>query len=145
MFVRYALVSVLALSIDNGCYWLIGAHWGYALPLAAAMAYGCGAVVHYLLSRHWVFVQGWMHRHRIRELLAFVGTALLGTGLTYAVVLGFQIAGYEGWKMPKAFAVGVSFVAVYCCRKFWVFAPPVDGSAVEPVGDWMVKKEKSYS
>ena len=122
MLPRYFLASVLALAIDYGIYLLILRFGGnVSPPLAAAPAYIAGAVVHYCVSRHFVFPQGWLHRHRLREFALFLSSGLLGALLTSGVVWAVSSIPGSGIHWPKIAAIGVSFVATYLIRKYLVF------------------------
>ena len=118
---RYVLASCIALACDYGVLlWLVH---GLAQPAtrAGAISYGLGVLVHYLLSRAFVFAPGWLNRRRPVELTGFVMTGLVGMALTVAVLE----AGTRVLALPvsasKAVAVGLSFILTYLLRQRLVF------------------------
>jgi len=126
MLPRYFLASVVALAVDYSLYLLLLRLVGGLSPaLAAAPAYVAGAVVHYFMSRRFVFPAGWLHRHQLREFALFLLSGLFGAVLTSGVVwLVSQVPG-AGIHLPKIAAIAVSFAATYAVRKYLVFRTAV--------------------
>ena len=122
MLPRYFLVSVIALAVDYGLYLTLLWGWSGLSPAqAAAPAYIAGGLVHYVMSRRFVFPEGWLHRRRLEELSLFVLSGLFGAALTSAVVWAVSTIPGAGVHWPKIAAVAVSFVATYAIRKYLVF------------------------
>lgn len=117
---RYLGVSVVALGADMGAFVLLLRLGAPAAP-ASALAYGLGVGLHWWLCARVVFdaadgAARWMQK------LLFVGSALVGLGLTVAIVgLGAR-AGFDP-RLAKIAAVGVSFIATWLLRSLVVFKP----------------------
>ena len=127
-FVRYILASVGALAVDMGSFL---AFLSLAVPAAAASAlgYGLGIVAHWLLSSRAVFgdsvASGGLQRTKQKAL--FVGSAMIGLGLTIAIVGLADLAGTDP-RLAKLAAIVVSFAATWILRKRIVFrSVPVVG------------------
>jgi putative flippase GtrA len=88
---------------------------------AAAPAYIAGAVVHYFMSRRFVFPAGWLHSRQLEELFLFILSGLFGLGLTSGVVWAVSAIPGAGVHWPKVAAIAVSFAATYAVRKYLVF------------------------
>ena len=118
---RYLGASLLALVVDMGGF-LVLLRLGVGPAAAAALAYGLGVVAHWFVSAHAVFVgavaQG---AGRLRQQALFVGSALVGLGVTAGVVAMGTAAGADP-RLAKLAAVGVSFAATYLLRARVVFA-----------------------
>lgn len=117
---RYFAASLIALGADTALFLLLarlGIH-----PAAASMAgYSLGIAVHWLISANIVFPEKVRHGAALtRQRLLFVASALLGLGLTVAVV-ALATALSAPPLIAKIFAVGISFVAVYAVRKWGIF------------------------
>jgi len=117
---RYLLASVVSLAFDVALFmvlvaFLVDPGW------ASAAGYSAGIVVHWLISSSFVF-PGKTRAGAALQLqrLGFIGTAVLGLGITVSIVSGLTSAGVLP-VMAKAAAVGVSFFAVYLTRKYGVF------------------------
>lgn len=119
---RYVIASAGALGVDFGTYLALLALGLYA-PVAAAMSYSLGIAAHWLMSSRAVFVgdvaEGGMARARQKAL--FVGSALVGLGLTTSIVWGGEIAGLDP-RLGKLVAIGASFVVTWVLRSQVVFA-----------------------
>lgn len=128
MFGRYLLASVAALVVDVGALALAVHALAWSADVAAGVGYSTGAILHYWLSRRFVFAVGWLDRARWAEFAAFVASGLCGLAVTVGVVhllaerLGAPVAA------AKAAAVLVSFVAVYLLRVVLVFRPSTTSS-----------------
>ncbi|MET0251256.1 MAG: GtrA family protein, partial [Novosphingobium sp.] len=119
--VRYLLASIGALAVDSGCFFalLVG---GCPAIAAAAAGYALGVVVHWLLSSRTVFAEtaapGGAARHRQKAL--FAGSALIGLGLTAAIVGVATALGLEP-RLGKVVAIAASFAATWLMRERIVF------------------------
>lgn len=128
----YLAVSVIALCIDFGVYWLLLGVFSKAF-VPAALGYACGLVVHYLLASRLVFKARMQGHGIVAETPTFAkyaGTGLAGLAMTAAIV-GFatDILGWSAFT-AKALATGCAFVAVYLMRRYAVFAAPAETAAV---------------
>ena len=122
-FLRYLAASVGALAVDFGSF-LAFLSLGLAAAASSALGYAFGIVAHWLLSSRTVFVgdvaaQG---AERTRQKALFVGSALVGLGLTTAIVGAGDIAGFDP-RVAKLGAIGVSFLATWLMRSQIVFRP----------------------
>lgn len=127
-FLRYVLASVGALAVDVGCFLGLMAG-GIAAAPASAVGYSLGILAHWLMSSRAVFhdsvADGGIARTRQKAL--FVISALIGLGLTTAIV------GFGDWsgidpRLAKGVAIVVSFIVTWLIRSRIVFRSP-DASA----------------
>jgi len=89
--------------------------------IASAIGYSIGIVVHWMVSRNFVFIGKKREGTKLQlQRALFAGSALLGLGLTIVIVQLLSDAG-TGPIFAKLCAVIVSFVAVYATRKWGVF------------------------
>lgn len=118
MLARYLLASVSALATDMIVF--LGLSHGGASPMMAALGgYCAGLIVHWIISVRFVFDTG--HGATQGQLLGFVATALLGLGITMAIVGSLSAAGVAP-AVAKLLSVPISFFTVYAARKYGVFA-----------------------
>ncbi|WHO38782.1 GtrA family protein [Sphingobium sp. AP49] len=118
MFARYLLASIIALASDMLLF-LALSHGGAAPALAAFGGYATGLVVHWLISSRFVFDTGSGPTHAQR--LGFVLSALVGLGITMAMVGGLSALGMAP-ATAKLLSIPVSFLSVYAIRKYGIFA-----------------------
>lgn len=119
-FWRYFVVSAVSLGVDYASLFALVAA-GLREWTGAALAYCGGAVVHYVLSRRFVFSRGWLHARPVGEFGAFAASGLLGLAITAGVVfLASEVADLP-LAIGKTFAVGASFFSVYLVRRAFVF------------------------
>ena len=120
-FVRYVIASVGALAVDVGTF-LALLSLGMAAAPASAIGYSLGILAHWLMSSRAVFqdnvAAGGMARTRQKAL--FVISALVGLGLTTAIV---GLAAWAGGdpRIAKLAAIIVSFTATWLIRAKIVF------------------------
>lgn len=117
---RYLGVSVAALGADMGAFVLL-LHMNMPPAAASVPAYGLGVGLHWWLCARVVFeaAEGaarWMQK------VLFAGSALVGLGLTAAIVGIGARAGFDP-RMAKIAAVGISFIATWLLRSLVVFKP----------------------
>ncbi|MDF8333038.1 GtrA family protein [Novosphingobium cyanobacteriorum] len=119
--VRYILASVGALAVDMGAFLALLAA-GMPAMAASAIGYSCGIVAHWLLSSRKVFADQVATRGaaRTRQKAMFVISALIGLGLTTAIVGAATLAGVDP-RVAKLVAIVASFVATWLLRKRVVF------------------------
>jgi putative flippase GtrA len=119
--VRYLLASVGALAVDMACFLALLA-LGVWPATASAVGYCAGIGAHWLLSSRAVFADVVAARGfaRTRQKAMFVVSALLGLGLTYAIVWSGDSAGLDP-RLAKLVAIGCSFTLTWVLRKKVVF------------------------
>lgn len=121
-YMRYLVVSVAALAIDLGLFLLL-LKAGMMAVAASAVGYSLGILVHWLLSSRKVFHDRVSERgsaERMQQKAMFVMSALLGLGVTIAIV------GLADWlgldpRIAKLVAIGVSFQLTYFLRNILIF------------------------
>lgn len=121
VFLRYIAASALALAVDLGSF-LVLLEGGAAPALAAAAGYSLGIVAHWLASSRAVFTAGVAERgpERTRQKALFVISALLGLGLTTAIVGLGGLAGIDP-RLAKLAAIAASFLLTWLMRERIVF------------------------
>lgn len=118
MFARYLLASIIALASDFALFLLLD-RLGLPPVAAACGGYAGGLLVHWAISVRFVFDTGAGPSHGQR--LAFIASALLGMGMTMAMVGALSLVGTAP-ALAKLLSVPVSFLTVYAIRKYGVFA-----------------------
>ena len=118
---RYLLASVGALAVDMGSF-LILLSLGMWAAGASAIGYCLGIVAHWLMSSRAVFVGNVAERGaaRTKQKALFVISALVGLGLTTAIVWAGDASGFDP-RLAKLVAIGVSFTATWLLRSRVVF------------------------
>lgn len=118
MFARYLLASICALSSDMAVFLMLS-RAGATPTLAAFGGYALGLVVHWVISIRFVFDTGTGPSNTQR--VAFVVSALIGMGITMAMVGGLSAVGIAP-AIAKLISVPASFLSVYAIRKYGIFA-----------------------
>lgn len=120
-FVRYIGASVGALAMDVGSFLALMALGMLAAP-ASAIGYTLGILAHWLLSSRTVFQDSVAERGmaRTKQKALFVVSALVGLGLTTAIVGGADMAGLDP-RFAKLVAIVISFAATWLLRSHIVF------------------------
>lgn len=118
---RYLLASVGALAVDVGAF-LALLSLGVWAAGASAVGYTLGIAAHWLMSSRAVFIGNVAERGaaRTRQKALFVGSALVGLGLTTGIVWAGDVSGFDP-RAAKLFAIAVSFVATWLLRSRVVF------------------------
>lgn len=118
---RYLAASALALGVDLGSFLALLALGLPGAPAAAA-GYSLGIAAHWLLSSRAVFTAGVADRgpERTRQKALFVGSALLGLGLTTGIVGLGALAGLDP-RAAKLAAIAASFTLTWLMRERIVF------------------------
>lgn len=122
LYFRYVAASAVSLGVDFGLF-LASLSLGVPPAAAAASGYLAGVICHWLISTRAVFVGRVAETSagRWQQQVLFVGSALVGLGITTAVVgLGSRY-GLDP-RLAKLAAIGLSFQATYLLRKKIVFA-----------------------
>jgi len=123
-FVRYMIASAGALAVDMGSF-LALLSLGTMAAAASALSYSLGILAHWLLSSRAVFHDTVAQRgiERTKQKAMFVVSALLGLGLTTAIVGGGDLAGIDP-RLAKLVAIGASFMLTWFLRNRLVFRTP---------------------
>jgi putative flippase GtrA len=118
---RYVVVSGLALALDLAVF--LALNRAFALPtLAGVVGYACGIVLHYHLSRRFVFTDAASKKSAHRLFGEFFASGLIGLIVTAAVIaLATGILGV-GPLPAKLIAIAASFLGVFVIRRSVVFA-----------------------
>jgi putative flippase GtrA len=117
---RYSLVSGLALAVGFAAFMALNGAIGHP-TLSGVIGYGAGIVLHYFISRRFVFdARGVKAAHRLFVELAARGIVrLLATAAVIAVATAeFGLAPIYA----KLLAAGASFIGVFLIRRTVVFA-----------------------
>jgi len=118
---RYTIVSVMALALDFTVFLALNAAFG--LPtLAGVIGYGCGIVLHYFLSRHFVFNAMRSRKSAHRLFTEFVASGLIGLALTALVIAVATTSFGLSAILAKILATAASFIGVFLIRRTIVFA-----------------------
>jgi len=120
-FLRYIPASAIALGVDIGSFLLL-LTGGVPAVAAAAAGYSLGIVAHWLISSRAVFTDGVAARgpERTRQKAMFVVSALLGLGLTTAIVGLAGLGGIDP-RLAKLVAIAGSFALTWLMRERIVF------------------------
>jgi putative flippase GtrA len=121
VFLRYIAASAFALGLDLGSF-LAMLVFGVPAAAAAAVGYSLGIVAHWLVSSRAVFTAGVAERgpERTRQKALFVMSALLGLGLTTAIVGLGGTAGLDP-RLAKLIAIAASFTLTWLMREKVIF------------------------
>ena len=120
-YVRYIGASALALGGDMLLF-LVLLESGMTAITASASGYMAGIIVHWLISSRIVFA-GQASRLAVvrnRQKMLFVGSALLGLGITVAIVGIGDAMGMDA-RLAKLAAIVIAFQTTYLLRKKLVF------------------------
>ena len=119
--VRYLLASVGALAVDVGSFLALMAI-GIAAAPASALGYTLGILAHWLMSSRAVFQDSVASSGmaRTRQKALFVISALVGLGLTTAIVGIGDHSGIDP-RIAKVFAIIIAFATTWMLRSKIVF------------------------
>jgi putative flippase GtrA len=119
--IRYGLASAMALAVDM-CLFLALLSAGMWAAAASVLGYGAGIVAHWLMSSRAVFTGKVAQRGAARAVqkALFVGSALIGLAVTFAIVWAGDAAGFDP-RLAKLAAIGVSFAITWVLRSRMVF------------------------
>jgi putative flippase GtrA len=117
---RYVVVSALALTLDITVFLVLNRALG--LPtLAGVVGYSCGIVLHYFLSRNFVFNAARSRKSGHRLFSEFAASGLVGLAVTAGVIsVATGVLGLSA-IVAKVLAVGASFIGVFLIRRTIVF------------------------
>lgn len=117
---RYLLASIVSLAFDVALFMVLVAFM-FDPGISSAVGYSAGIVVHWLISSSFVFPGKTRDGTALQlQRLGFVGTAILGLGITVSTVSWLTDMGALP-VVAKGVAVFISFFAVYLTRKYGVF------------------------
>ena len=117
---RYLLASIISLAFDVALFMVLVA-FAMEAGISSAAGYTAGIVIHWLISSSFVFPGKAKKGAALQfQRLGFLGTALLGLGITVTIVSWLTGLGAIP-VVAKGAAVFVSFFAVYLTRKYGVF------------------------
>lgn len=117
---RYLLASIVSLAFDVALFMVLVAFM-FDPGISSAAGYSAGIVVHWLISSSFVFPGKTRDGAALQlQRLGFIGTAVLGLGITVSIVSWLTELGTLP-VIAKGCAVFVSFFAVYLTRKYGVF------------------------
>ncbi|MBB5984152.1 GtrA family protein [Sphingobium lignivorans] len=121
-YMRYGVASLAALVCDVGLFVLF-LHAGLTPALAAALGYGIGIAVHWLMSSRLVFPDcaAPPGPERLRQQGLFVGSALAGLALTTVIVSLGHLLGLLP-IFAKLMAIVISFQVTWLLRRSIVFS-----------------------
>lgn len=122
---RYIAASVVALGADMATFLLL-LGMGLFAAGASAIGYCLGIVVHWLVSSRKVFSDtvAASGPARTKQKALFLISALIGLGLTTAIVGAGDFAGIDP-RLAKLTAVAASFALTWVLRNSVVFRSPV--------------------
>ena len=117
---RYLLASIVSLAFDVALFMVLVA-FAFDAGISSAAGYSAGIIVHWLISSSFVFPGKSRDGTALQlQRLRFIGTAILGLGITVSIVSWLTGLGMLP-VVAKAAAVFVSFFVVYIMRKYGVF------------------------
>ena len=118
--ILYALVSIVALTLDVLILYTTTYRLGIPSYLAAVFGYSFGLVVHYRLSVRYVFTHRRMAQRPLDEAMLYVLTGIIGCAISSGIVyLGNLLE--QTLFLSKLLAVIVSSVAIFVVRKMLLF------------------------
>ena len=119
-FPRYIIVSAAALTVDFAVFIALTAA-GTLVTVAGVVGYCAGLVLHFALSRRFVFANP-RRKSTSHLITGFIISGLAGLVITAAVIA----VAHDGFGAPpivaKGLAVATSFIAVYMLRRKVVFS-----------------------
>ena len=119
-FVRYGLVSVIALAVDFGGMVLLVELFSIHYLVAATVSFISGLVVNYLLSRAWVFTER-KYESRVKEFIIFTSIGIVGLLLNNSIMwLAVERIGIY-YIFSKIIATILVFFWNFGLRKMLVF------------------------
>ena len=119
-FVRYGLVSVIALAVDFGGMVLLVELFSIHYLVAATVSFISGLAVNYLLSRAWVFTER-KYESRVKEFIIFTSIGIVGLLLNNSIMwLAVERIGIY-YIFSKIIATILVFFWNFGLRKMLVF------------------------
>lgn len=116
---RYGGVSTLALGLDILVFRMLINALG--VPIASVIGYSIGLVLHFVLSRRFVFDCSRSEKPQIRLFGEFAVSGLIGICITWIITsVATNVFGL-GPMISKGLAIGPTFIAVFLLRRTFVF------------------------
>lgn len=130
-FIRYALISGVALAVDIGLLVLCHDAFGMHYLAAATIGFACGVVVNYLLGIAWVFRESRFQSRGV-EFMVTAGVATVGLAINDGVMwlLVEKLALF--YLAAKALAAAAVFFWNFFIRQNYIHAPKQQSSKLEP-------------
>jgi putative flippase GtrA len=113
-------VSSIAVSADYSIYWIIFSNHLLSQAYAASLSYLLGLLLAYFLLITFVFKKTRRKNKKIETIL-FLISGLIGTLVTFITIKTYQHLYLTEAHLAKIIAISISFIIVYCFRKFFVF------------------------
>lgn len=123
---RFGTVTVLGLVVDLAVAWVLAVMFFVALPMAAAVGFGCGAFLNYLLHSTWTFrSDSGVFSPRRMTLYVIVLMAVLTVRIASVAILTWIVGDPKGYELPiLVAATAASFTVNYFLSKYVVFRGP---------------------
>jgi putative flippase GtrA len=118
---RYVLVSGAALALDFAVFLVLNGVIGHP-TLSGVAGYSAGIVVHYFLSRRFVFDATRSPKAAHRLFAEFAASGLVGLIVTAGVIAVATASFGLAPIAAKVLASGASFIGVFLIRRSIVFA-----------------------
>jgi putative flippase GtrA len=110
--VRYGAVAAIAAAADTATLWLLVNLVGLHYTAAAALGFGIGLIVNFLLAREWVFAA--VAAPRATEFGAYAIIGIVGVGLTELIL----VVAIDGAGLPLLMAKAIALVLVFLWNFF---------------------------
>lgn len=119
---KFGLTGCAGFAVDFGLLLILKSGAGMPLAVATTLAYVVGGVVHYSLTRFWVFPQDQRAGEvgRVVRYLALAGVNILAT---LGIVLGLSSIGVD-YRVAKILAVVLLFFSNYLLTPRLVMTSP---------------------
>ncbi|MDD5395597.1 MAG: GtrA family protein [Thiothrix sp.] len=128
-FLRYFVVSLIALSLDLGAFSASLRLFGLPWVAAATIGFVVGLLVAYILSVCFVFAKRKLRQAPLAELLAFSLVGLGGLGVTQIVLwIGIERLQINP-ELSKLCAAGFTFIFNFVVRKLMLFNAKAENRA----------------
>ncbi len=119
-FIRYGLVSVVALAVDFGLMVLLVEAFSVNYIGAATLSFTAGLIVNYTLSRLWVFNES-RYNSKASEFIAFSLIGIAGLLMNNVIIwVSVEQVGIH-YATSKMIATGIVFFWNFGLRKIIVF------------------------
>ncbi len=129
--VRFGLTGCAGFVVDFGTLVLLHSGLGLPLWLATAAAYLTGGVVHYSLTRFWVFPQG-NAEGEFGRIARYVLLVAANVGITTVIVVGLSGLGLD-YRAAKVVAVVTLFFTNFILMPRLVMTSPRDEAGASRV------------
>jgi putative flippase GtrA len=130
-FLRFGLTGCAGFAVDFGSLVLFRSGLGVALATSTALAYVIGGVVHYGLTRLWVFPHA-SDGDEVRKVARYLSLAAVNIAITIAAVVGLSHAGLD-YRLAKLLVVAVLFFTNYVITPRYVM-PAANAQRSRPGG-----------